>query len=336
MKTRFLPALAALAASALAPGAFAQGEPQISGDLHIRITDGKGGSKEYDLSSAAALPIDLLPWIDLLESENGVDEIAQFAEQAMQTWSDDLMRRLTKRHGEAKPWLGVAIQALPEDVAAQLPQLKGAGVVVRDAAPGSPAAAAGLQANDVLFKVNEQILFGEDQLTKLIATYAPGDEVSLTWMRGAEEMAAKTALSAAHPRPPMPQLGPDGAAFIDKQFGPGSSILLQIAASNPEIVAGLPAIRRILKIDEDGNIQWGDRAADEAAAQIRKHLQAHAPDLVPGYDGMMQEMLAEPDLESMVNRLRSELEKATPDMRRRVMDLVGQMAADLMKNLPKE
>lgn len=330
---------------ALATGAFAENPgPGITGELHLKITDGKGTTKEYHLSQSAVLPMDLLPLIELLASEDGLDEIASFAEQSLHTWSDDLMRRLAMRGENRKPWLGVAVQPVPAEVAAQLPQLAGAGLIVRDAAPGSPAAAAGLLFNDVLTGLNEQILFSEDQLIRLIATFAPGDEVTLKWMRDAREMTALATLTAANPHPQGPVLGPDAAAFLNRQFGPEVAFLLEMTAANPQLIADIPLIRNVVRIDEQGNIRWMVEdlmpalkgQATAAAFGIREQLETRAPELLPAYDRMLLELASEPDLENLVDQLGKEYRKATPEMRRRAFELVEKMMGDLMKELEEK
>lgn len=324
---RLLPIWGAVFAACSPAGSAAEQEKaRISVDLRIVITDGKGGEKEYDLSSAAPLSVDLLPWIDLLENEAGIDEIAQLAKQATTTWADDLKRRLDQRQGETKSWLGVAVQPLPEEVGAQLPQLKGGGLIVRDAAQGSPAAAAGLRPNDVLTRLNDQVLFSEEQLTKLIATFAPGDEIGLAWVREGEEMEAQARLAAGHRRPSDSDPGGEVEELIHQLFGASGSMMFETAATHP-------VFRRILEFDEGGQIRWRDAAIDEAAVEIRRLLRAKAPDLVRGFDELVLDLASEPDLASLLRRLGSELDKSSPEQRERITRLAGEMLMDLSRGI---
>jgi S1-C subfamily serine protease len=50
--------------------------------------------------------------------------------------------------------------------------------------PNSPAAQAGLQQNDILKTLNEQILIEPSQLRKLLQTFAEGTDVTLTICAG--------------------------------------------------------------------------------------------------------------------------------------------------------
>ena len=87
--------------------------------------------------------------------------------------------------GEIKPstWLGVAVDSLTDEVAAQLPVDKGTGLLVRHVVPASPAALAGLQDNDVLTLLDNQILVNGDQFRTLITTKKGGDNIRLTYLR---------------------------------------------------------------------------------------------------------------------------------------------------------
>lgn len=95
-------------------------------------------------------------------------------------------------HGDRGPkipvtFLGVETSEVPNVVAEQLGLAKGFGLVVDYVVPDGPAAAAGVQANDILKMLNDQILTEPDQLAKLIRSYSEGTSVTLTVLRkGAE------------------------------------------------------------------------------------------------------------------------------------------------------
>jgi hypothetical protein len=84
-------------------------------------------------------------------------------------------------------WLGVETSELPSVVADQLGLAKGFGLVVDYVVPDGPAAAAGVQQNDIIKMLNDQILMEPDQLSKLVRSFAEGTNVTLTVLRkGAE------------------------------------------------------------------------------------------------------------------------------------------------------
>ncbi len=84
-------------------------------------------------------------------------------------------------------FLGVETSDVPSVVSEQLGLAKGFGLVVDYVVPDGPAAAAGVQTNDILKTFNDQILMEPDQLAKLVRSSADGASVTLTVLRkGAE------------------------------------------------------------------------------------------------------------------------------------------------------
>src|ERR1051326_1530650 len=71
-------------------------------------------------------------------------------------------------------WLGVETSSIPRVVSEQLGLQKGFGLVVDYVVPDGPAAAAGVQTNDILKMFNDQILMDPDQLSKLVRSQAEG------------------------------------------------------------------------------------------------------------------------------------------------------------------
>jgi uncharacterized membrane protein len=84
-------------------------------------------------------------------------------------------------------YLGVETSELPSVVADQLGLAKGFGLVVDYVVPDGPAAAAGVQQNDILRMFNDQILMEPDQLSKLIRSMPEGTTVTLTVLRKGTE-----------------------------------------------------------------------------------------------------------------------------------------------------
>src|SRR5947208_5094184 len=84
-------------------------------------------------------------------------------------------------------FLGVETSQVPDVVTEQLGLAKGLGLVVDYVEPNSPAAAAGIQQNDILKMLNDQILIEPSQLRKLLQTFSEGTEVTLTVLRKGQE-----------------------------------------------------------------------------------------------------------------------------------------------------
>lgn len=84
--------------------------------------------------------------------------------------------------GEA--WLGIKLSKPDDAMASQLPVLPpGIGFVVTDLTKGGPAAKAGVLKNDLLWKMNEQMLVNEGQLATLLRLASPGDQAMISLFR---------------------------------------------------------------------------------------------------------------------------------------------------------
>ena len=95
-----------------------------------------------------------------------------------------------EKHPEKKvpvTYLGVDTSEVPTVVSEQLGLAKGFGLVVDYVVPDGPAAAAGVQQNDILKLLNDQILTDSEQLAKLVQSYAEGTNVTVTVLRKGQE-----------------------------------------------------------------------------------------------------------------------------------------------------
>src|SRR3982751_1187565 len=84
-------------------------------------------------------------------------------------------------------FLGVDTSPVPQVLCDQMNLAKGFGLVVDYVVPDSPAAAAGVQQNDILRMLNDQILLEPNQLRKLLQSFPDGTTVTLTILRKGQE-----------------------------------------------------------------------------------------------------------------------------------------------------
>jgi serine protease Do len=92
-------------------------------------------------------------------------------------------------------FLGVETSQVPTVVSEQLGLSKGLGLVVEYVVPESPAAAAGIQQNDILKMLNDQILIEPSQLRKLLQTFSDGADITLTILRKGQEQKVSVKLT---------------------------------------------------------------------------------------------------------------------------------------------
>ncbi|NOT40091.1 MAG: Do family serine endopeptidase [Alphaproteobacteria bacterium] len=95
----------------------------------------------------------------------------------------------------ARPWLGLDVQAVDGRIAESLGLDRPIGVLVRDVAPGSPAAFGGLQRQDVITKVDDFAINDEQGLNFRATTKGVGNTATLTYLRGGQVRTASVRLA---------------------------------------------------------------------------------------------------------------------------------------------
>lgn len=91
-------------------------------------------------------------------------------------------------------FLGVATQPVEATVGTELKLPEGIGLNVLHVVPDTPAAKAGVQAGDVLHKLDDQLLVHPLQLRTLIRTHKAGDAITLTVIRAGKPVELKSKL----------------------------------------------------------------------------------------------------------------------------------------------
>src|SRR5712692_3306457 len=114
-------------------------------------------------------------------------------------------------------FLGVETSEVPTVVSEQLGLAKGFGLVVDYVVPDGPAAAAGVQQNDILKMLNDQLLTEPDQLAKLVRSFAEGTNVTLTILRKGQEQ--KIPVKLGKKEVPQHEMGPGRHRHSDFRFG---------------------------------------------------------------------------------------------------------------------
>lgn len=98
-------------------------------------------------------------------------------------------------------WLGVQIQPVSDDIAAALGFDKAEGVLITNVTADTPAAKAGLTRGDVVLSVDGIQVKDPRELTRMIATEAPGSNVTLGLLRAGKSLEATVTLGT---RPEQP------------------------------------------------------------------------------------------------------------------------------------
>lgn len=92
-------------------------------------------------------------------------------------------------------WLGLAADEVSEDVRAQLPLPASAGLIVRHVTQDGPAAQAGVLKNDVLVRLDDQLLINSAQLRALIRGKKDGEKTTLSLLRKGKDLQVSAKLA---------------------------------------------------------------------------------------------------------------------------------------------
>lgn len=98
-------------------------------------------------------------------------------------------------------WLGLAADEVSAEVRAQLPLPENAGLLVSTVTRDGPAMQAGVWANDILVKLDDQLLINAAQLRALVLGKKEGDKIALTLLRKGKEMKVTATLAKRVPPP---------------------------------------------------------------------------------------------------------------------------------------
>ncbi|MGE5320027.1 MAG: DegQ family serine endoprotease [Hyphomicrobiaceae bacterium] len=124
-----------------------------------------------------------------------------------------MLPTLVKGGQISRGMLGVVIQDVTKDLAAQFKLPTAAGALVAQVSKGSPAEKAGLQAGDVIVGFNGKAVQDTHQLRNLVAASAPGTRVNLDVIRnGTKQMISVTLGQMAAETPAATATTPPGKA----------------------------------------------------------------------------------------------------------------------------
>jgi serine protease Do len=148
-----------------------------------------------------------------------------------------VMAQLSKGGKVHRGQLGVAIQPMTSDIAANLGLKEVRGVLVSGVTPASPAERAGLKTGDVIAAINGQPINDSNELRNRVASTAPGTDVTLTVIRNGKEQPVKAVLGELTPESARNQQS--GSAPGD---GGGGKLGLGVQPMTPDDAAqlGLP------------------------------------------------------------------------------------------------
>jgi serine protease Do len=106
----------------------------------------------------------------------------------------DILPQLRDKGKVTRGWMGVTIGAMSEDLAATYGLTEARGTIVNSVEPGSPADTAGLQPEDAILSADGRVVQDNGDLSRYIASLAPGTTVKLDYVRGKEKKSTSVTL----------------------------------------------------------------------------------------------------------------------------------------------
>jgi serine protease Do len=98
----------------------------------------------------------------------------------------EILPQLREKGKVVRGWLGVQIQPVSDDMARSFGLKEAKGALIGEVTPGSPAEKAGLRPEDVVTGVDGRVVEDNSDLSRYIASRAPGSSVRLKVLRGGE------------------------------------------------------------------------------------------------------------------------------------------------------
>ncbi len=151
------------------------------------------------------------------------------------------MRQILE-HGEVRRGqIGVAVQDITPDLGEAFDLRQGQfGVLVARVFPGTPAAAAGVRAGDIILEIDGQATRSSAQLRSRIGVRAVGDELRLKILRGGREITLDVAIGSVAAATGDSELHPllAGLRVDDNPQGEGL-VVIEVAPNSPAAYSGL-------------------------------------------------------------------------------------------------
>ncbi|MCL2324280.1 MAG: trypsin-like peptidase domain-containing protein [Actinomycetia bacterium] len=131
----------------------------------------------------------------------------------------DIANQLMTTGKVVHPFLGVSTQTITSDVAAayNMPVKEGAFIIA--VSSGSPAAAAGLKANDIITEIDGTKITSSDDVFKAVRASKVGAEIKITYYRGTSKHTTTAKLAADNTQQQQQQQGSTGGSSTDPHSG---------------------------------------------------------------------------------------------------------------------
>jgi len=137
----------------------------------------------------------------------------------------EILPQLRSRGKVVRGWLGIQIQPLSDDMARTYRMKDNKGALINEVTSDSPAEKAGLKADDVVVGVDGRTIEDNSDLSRYIASKAPGTTVNLRVLRGGAEQTIAVTLGTF----------PDEPADADSESGSRGQLGMTLRNLTPDM-----------------------------------------------------------------------------------------------------
>jgi serine protease Do len=109
--------------------------------------------------------------------------------------AEPIIQELVRQGYVTRPWLGVSVRDVDENIAAYFGLSVVKGVLVTQVSRNSPASRAGLQQGDVIVEMKGEEIITSTDLRNAIHSSQIGQEISITYVRNGSKNATKATLT---------------------------------------------------------------------------------------------------------------------------------------------
>jgi serine protease Do len=169
----------------------------------------------------------------------------------------EILPQLRQRGKVVRGWLGVQIQALTDDMARTYRMKDNKGALISDVTGDSPAEKAGLKADDVVVGVDGRPIEDNGDLSRYIASKAPGTTVNLRILRGGGEQTISVLLGTF----------PDETAGTDSESTKHGQLGMSLRNLTPDTAERLE-LPRTTKGVVVGAVEAGEAAEEAGLARL--------------------------------------------------------------------
>lgn len=198
---------------------------------------------------------------------------------------EDIYPQLVAKGRVSRGWLGVGIQAVTEELAAQFRLEKEEGVLVNEVFEGEPAQKAGIQPGDIILKVDDMNVDTPTSLAKAVAALAPGKAATLRILRNGEQKELSVTLSERKDESEAPEVVP--VKTPESILGLAIEDITKEAADRLKLKDTNGVL--VTKVEENSLADRGGLKEGDVIKEINRRTIANAEDFRKASEGLKPE-----------------------------------------------